>query len=198
MTVMAERASSQLSVDMFERIAEFAEREDETVRFEFTNGRIGVKKVTNGSHGEIAMWLVFRCKQARPDLTLNVTGQGLKTEAYRKGRARPDAVLAPVGYFNGQGDWADPDGVLMTVEITSYDADTHQRDRVEKPKAYAEAGIPVNLLIDRDHRSLVVHSNPDPAVGYRDVHTAKLGERLTLPDPVAVVLDTEELQQYAD
>ncbi|WP_250400949.1 hypothetical protein [Streptomyces cellostaticus] len=31
MTVMAERASSQWSLDMFERIAESAAREDETV-----------------------------------------------------------------------------------------------------------------------------------------------------------------------
>ncbi|MFF9130380.1 Uma2 family endonuclease [Streptomyces sp. NPDC014806] len=197
MTVMAERASSQLSVDMFERIAEFAGREDETVRFEFIDGRIGLKKVTNGNHGAIIMWLIRQCMRARPELDLNPL-QGLKVEAYRRGRARPDGVLAPVDHFVGQGDWAEPDGVLMVVEVTSYDSDTHSRDRVEKPKAYAEAGIPVHLLIDRDHRSLVVHSNPDPAVGYRDVHTAKLGERLTLPDPVAVVLDTEELRQYAD
>ncbi|MFF9169417.1 Uma2 family endonuclease [Streptomyces sp. NPDC014776] len=197
MTVMAERASSQLSVDMFERIAEFAGREDETVRFEFIDGRIGLKKVTNGNHGAIIMWLIRQCMRARPELDLNPL-QGLKVEAYRRGRARPDGVLAPVDHFVGQGDWAEPDGVLMVVEVTSYDSDTHSRDRVEKPKAYAEAGIPVYLLIDRDHRSLVVHSNPDPAVGYRDVHTAKLGERLTLPDPVAVVLDTEELRQYAD
>lgn len=198
MTVMAERASSQLSVDMFERIAEFAEREDETVRFEFVDGRIGLRKLTNGSHGEIAMWLAFHCKQARPDLTLNVTGQGLKVEAYRGGRARPDAVLAPAGYFHTQGDWADPGGVLMAIEITSYDADTHKRDRVEKPQAYGEAGIPVYLLIDRDHLSVVVHSDPDPEVGYRDVHMVKFGGKVSLPDPVGIVIDTEELKQYLD
>ncbi|MFF3461781.1 Uma2 family endonuclease [Streptomyces sp. NPDC002619] len=198
MTVMAERTSSQLSVDMFERIAEFAAREDETVRFEFIDGRIEVKKVTNGSHGEIAMWLVFQCKQARSDLTLNTTGQGLKVEAYRNGRARPDAVLAPVGHFNGQGEWADPEGVLMVVEITSFDSDTHKRDRVEKPQAYGEAGIPVYLLIDRDRMKVVVHSDPDPRIGYRDVHMAELGEKVVLPGPVGFELDTEDLKQYVD
>ncbi|MEV6997586.1 Uma2 family endonuclease [Streptomyces sp. NPDC093982] len=198
MTVMAERASSQLSVDMFERIAEFAAREDETVSFEFIGGRIGVRKVTNGSHGEIAMWLVFKCKQARPDLTLYTTNQGLKVEAYRRGRARPDALLAPVGYFNGQGDWARPDGVLMAVEITSYDSDTHNRDRVEKPRAYAEAGIPVYLLIDRDNLSVLVHTTPDLEDGYREIHTVRLGGRVTLPAPVGIELDTEELKQYVD
>ncbi|WP_367321750.1 Uma2 family endonuclease [Streptomyces sp. HUAS ZL42] len=198
MTVMAERESSQLSVDVFERIAEFAAREDETVSFEFIGGRIGVKKVTNGSHGEIAMWLVFQCKQARPELTLYTANQGLEVEAYRKGRARPDAVLAPVGYFNRQGDWVDPDGVLMAVEITSYDSDTHNRDRVEKPRAYAEAGIPVYLLIDRENLSILVHSDPDPEVGYRNIHTEKLGAEIALPDPVGISLDTDELKQYVD
>ncbi|MFE9093000.1 Uma2 family endonuclease [Streptomyces sp. NPDC007264] len=183
-----------MPVELFERIAVYSTREDETVRLEFVDGQIELRKATNGNHSEITMWLVFQCKQARPELTFNAT-QGLKVEAYRKGRARPDAVLAPVGYFKDQGDWADPDGVLMAVEITSYDADTHQRDRVEKPRAYAEAGIPVYLLIDRDNRTVVVHSDPDPAVGYQAVHTVRFGGRITLPDPVGVELDTEELRK---
>ncbi|MEU9345498.1 Uma2 family endonuclease [Streptomyces sp. NPDC048278] len=197
MTVMAERASSQMSVDVFERIAEFAEHVDDTVRLEFIDGRIGVKKVTNGNHGSIIMWLLRQCMQARPELDLNPT-QGLKVEAYRKGRARPDGALAPVGHFAGQGDWAETRGVLMVVEITSYDSDTHNRDRVEKPRAYAEAGIPVYLLIDRDNLSILVHSEPDPEDGYRDIHVVKLGGKVTLPDPVTIELDTETLKDYID
>lgn len=197
MTVMAERASSQLSVDMFERIAEFAEREDETVRFEFVDGRIGLRKVTNGNHGAITMWLIRQCMRARPELDLNPL-QGLKVEAYRQGRARPDGVLAPVDHFVGQGDWADPHGVLMAVEITSYDSDTHNRDRVEKPRAYAGAGIPVYLLIDRDNLTVLVHSDPDLEDGYRDIHVVRLGGKVTLPDPVGIDLDTEELKLYFD
>ncbi|MEU5089162.1 Uma2 family endonuclease [Streptomyces sp. NPDC021356] len=201
MTVMAERTSqrSQMSVEEFELIARFAATEtDDAVRFEFIDGRIGVKKVTNGSHGEIAMWLAFRCKEARPDLTLNTTGQGVKVEAYRKGRVRPDGALAPVGYFNGQGDWANPDGVLMAVEITSYDSDTPSRDRVEKPRTYGEAGIPVHLLIDRDSRSVLVHSEPDLDRGYRTIHMVALGDKAVLPAPVGIELDTEDLKQYMD
>ncbi|WP_425246057.1 Uma2 family endonuclease [Streptomyces sp. NEAU-NA10] len=197
MTVMAERTSSQMSVAEFERIAEFASRESEAVRFEFIDGRIGVKKVTNGNHGAIIMWLIRQCMQARPELDLNPT-QGLKVEAYRRGRARPDGVLAPVAHFAGQGDWADTHGVMMAVEITSYDSDTHNRDRVEKPRAYAEAGIPVYLLIDRDNLSILVHSDPDLEDGYRDIHVVRLGGKVTLPDPVSIELDTEDLKQYVD
>lgn len=192
---MAERTSSQMSVDVFDRIAEFAERVDDTVRLEFIDGRIGVKKATNGDHGSIIMWLIRQCMQARPELDLNPT-QGLKVEAYRRGRARPDGALAPVGHFAGQDDWAETRGVLMVVEVTSYDSDTHNRDRVEKPRAYAEAGIPVYLLIDRDNLTVLVHSNPDLEDGYRDIHVVKLGGKVTLPDPVGIELDTEELKQY--
>ncbi|MEV5932196.1 Uma2 family endonuclease [Streptomyces sp. NPDC093250] len=196
---MAERrrASSQLSVDMFERIVEFAEREDETVRCEFINGRIALRKGTNGNHGAIIMWLVRQCMQSRPELDLSPV-QGLKVESYCKGRARPDAVLAPVAHFAGQGDWAEPEGVLMTVEVTSFDSDTHDRDRVEKPQAYAESGIPVYLLIDRDHRSVLVHSDPDPVVGYRNVQKRRLGQKVVLPPPVGITFDTDDLKPYMD
>ncbi|MFD1660352.1 Uma2 family endonuclease [Streptomyces caeni] len=196
MTVMAQR-TDQMSVEDFEELAAVVAKELDTVRLEFINGRIGVKGMTDGNHGAIIMWLLRRCIQARPELDLNPL-QGLKAEAYRKGRALPDGVLAPIDHFVGQGDWADPDGVLMAVEITSYDSDTHNRDRVEKPRGYAEAGIPVYLLIDRDNLTVLVHSDPDPGVGYQSVHTVRFGGRITLPDPIGVELDTEELKKYAD
>jgi len=140
MTVMAERMShtSQMSVEAFERIAAFAAKEtDDAVRLEFINGRIGVKRVADGDHDTIVLWLARRCMRARPDLDL-YQGRGLKVERYRKGHARPDAVLAPEAHFAGSGEWADPDGALMAVEVTSYDSDTNKRDRHDKPTAYSE------------------------------------------------------------
>src|SRR5689334_19212602 len=112
MTVMAERTSqtAQMSVEEFERIAEFAAKEtDDAVRFEFINGRIGVKKVPDGDHNTIVLWLMRQCMQARPDLDL-YQGQGLRVEQYREGRVRPDAVLVPEEHFAGHGEWADPSG----------------------------------------------------------------------------------------
>ncbi|MGW3283986.1 Uma2 family endonuclease [Streptomyces sp. NPDC001002] len=185
----------QLLVEEFEQIAAFAEREIETVRFEFVGGRMGLRKATDGNHGSIVMWLIHTWLPSRPELGL-YPSRGLRVEAHRRGRVLPDGVLAPVGHFAGHGDWSDPDGVLMTVEITSYDSDTHHRDREEKPRAYAEAGIPVHLLIDRDKRSVVVHSDPDPDEGYRDIHTVRFGGEVTLPNPVGIVIDTEVLKQY--
>ncbi|MET8448635.1 Uma2 family endonuclease [Streptomyces sp. NPDC005209] len=104
-------------------------------------------------------------------------------------------VLAPVGHFTGHGDWSDPDGVLMAVEVTSHDSYTHHRDHVVKVCAYAGAGIPVYLLIDRHNRSVLVHTDPDQEDGYRDIHTVRLGGKVALPAPVGIELDTEELKQ---
>ncbi|MER6223737.1 Uma2 family endonuclease [Streptomyces sp. 900105755] len=192
MTVMAER-TSQMSVEEFETIASAA---PETVTLEFIDGRIGVKKVTDGDHDTIVSWLARRCMQTRPDLDLYY-GRGLRVEAYREGRARPDAVLAPEAHFAGYGEWADPDGALMVVEITSYDSDTDRRDRHEKPTAYGQAGIPLYLLIDRDSCTVTVHSGPDRQVGgYRTVQTSKFGEKVVLPDPMRIELDTEILKNY--
>ncbi|MFK4103825.1 Uma2 family endonuclease [Streptomyces sp. NPDC019531] len=198
MTVMAERTvqTSQMSVEEFERIAAFAAREtDDAVRFEFINGRIGVKKVADGDQNTIVVWLSKRCMQVRPDLDL-YQGRGLRVEKYRDGRARPDAVLVPEEHFAGHGEWADPSGALMVVEVTSYDSDTDRRDRREKPVAYGAAGIPFYLLIDRDACTVKLYSDPDPGVGYRDSRTVPFGVQLLLPAPLGIELDTEKLKQY--
>ncbi len=182
-----------MSVVEFETIAAAA---PETVTLEFINGRIGVKKVADGDHNVIVSWLARRCMQSRPDLDLTY-GQGLRVETYREGRAKPDAVLAPEAHFAGHGEWAAPDGALMVVEVTSYDSDTDRRDRHEKPTAYGQVGIPLYLLIDRDSCTVTVHSKPDRQVGgYRAVHTAKFGEKVRIPGPMNIELDTEILKNY--
>lgn len=200
MTVMAERTlqTSQMSVEEFERIAEFASKEtDDSVRFEFINGRIGVKKVADGDHDTIVVWLSKRCMQVRPDLDV-YQGRGLRVEKYRDGRARPDAVLVPEEHFAGHGEWADPSGVLLVIEVTSYDSDTNRRDRQEKPVAYGAAGIPFYLLIDRDACTVKLYSDPDPEVGYREFRKVPFGDTLLLPEPLGIELDTEHLKHYVD
>ncbi|MFJ2215299.1 Uma2 family endonuclease [Streptomyces sp. NPDC101062] len=195
MTVRAERAA-QMSVEEFEGIAKLVERESDAVRLEFINGRIGIKGTTDGDHAEIIRWLQKRCIQARPDLWLYAGGEiGLLVEAYRQGRAKPDAVLAPEKTFVGQGDWAEPARVLMVVEVTSYDGDTHRRDRKEKPAAYAAKGIPIYLLVDRDHCTVTVHSDP-AAEGYGYRQVADFGKKIMIPGPVSIELDTEELTEF--
>ncbi|MGH1554745.1 Uma2 family endonuclease [Streptomyces sp. L7] len=183
----------QMSVEEFEQLERHA---PETVRLEFIKGKVQVKPVPDGNHTEIYMWLLERCMQLRPDLRL-YPERGLKTEAYRKGRARADAILMPKGGLKGHGEWSEAGGVLMAVEVTSYDSGTNQRDRVEKPDGYAAAGIPVYLLIDRDDCSVVVFNQPEDG-RYRHEEKLPFGATIKIPDPVNITLDTDPLKEFAD
>ncbi|MER5729738.1 Uma2 family endonuclease [Streptomyces sp. NPDC002138] len=178
----------------FEELALMARNRMEGLRLEFIDGKLRSKGLPDGDHGMIIQWLTRICMQHRPELWLH-PGQGIKAEEYRAGRAIPDAVLASSGAFAGQGEWVDPDPVLMVVEVTSWDSDTDRRDRVEKPRAYAATGIPVYLLIDRDKCEISVHSEPD-GQRYVTVRTLPFGKDVELPDPVSITLHTEPLKDW--
>jgi Uma2 family endonuclease len=186
-----EKTGLTITVEDFEELAAGA---PEHVYLEFLFGEVGAKVMPDGDHSEMIKWLQRQCMQHRPDLWL-YSEVGLVVEAYRKGRARPDATLAPDRHFAGQGEWAEATGVLMAVEVTSFDAGTDRRDRKEKPRAYAETGIPVYLLIDRSTADVVIHSEP---VGgeYSVELKVPLGKVVSLPQPVGFDLDTEELLDF--
>ncbi len=97
----------------------------------------------------------------------------------------------------GKGEWAEADGVLMVVEVTSHDRDADRRDRAEKPDGYAAAGIAVYVLVDRDQDSVTVYADPEGGV-YRSATTRAFGALVELPDPVAITLETEKLKHFAD
>lgn len=182
---------------LVEDFEELARNAPELVRLEFINGKVVVKPAPDGNHSEIIAWLQQVCMQHRPDLTLYAERE-LKIEEYRKGRAKTDGVLAPRKHFVGTDEWAEPDGVLMTVEVTSRDRDANQRDRIDKPYGYAGAGIPVHLLVDRDANSVVVHADPDPEKGkYDSVTSRAFGVAIDLPDPIGFTLETDELKEFA-
>ncbi|GAA3376910.1 Uma2 family endonuclease [Streptomyces racemochromogenes] len=193
MTVMTDHRPHMLT-ENFEEIARIGARVEEGLRLEFIDGTLRSRAVPDSDHALIIEWLTRVCMQHRPELWLY--GElGLKVQQYRQGRARPDGVLAPSGSIGGQGDWVEPEPVLMVVEVTSYDSDTDRRDRHEKPRAYAQTGIPVYLLIDRDKCLVSVHSEPD-GQRYERVLTVPFGKEIELPDPVGIALPTEPLKDW--
>ncbi|MCC8482618.1 Uma2 family endonuclease [Streptomyces globisporus] len=183
---------AQMSVEEFEQLARTS---PETVTLELINGKLEVKPVPDGDHDEIIMWVAMQCMQQQPELRL-YRERGLRIGGYRSGRARPDGTLARAGRFAGDGEWSSPDHILMTVEVTSHDHDTDTRDRTEKRDGYAAASIPVYLLIDRDHDTLVVYSEPEKG-RYRRRTTYAYGDTVPLPGPVDITLESEELKNYS-
>lgn len=85
--------------------------------------------------------------------------------------------------------------MLLVAEVTSFDRRADERDRVKKPRAYAESGIPLYLLVDRDSDTVTVHSEPVKG-RYREIRSYDYGERAELPG-LDLTLDTEELKDYS-
>ncbi|MDH6119549.1 hypothetical protein ABH930_004306 [Kitasatospora sp. GAS204A] len=100
----------------------------------------------------------------------------------------PDVFVAPedveeIEHPEGLGALAS--GVGLVVETVSPGAEARQRDRVRKHRAYAQADIPVYVIID-DHDgagAVTVLSGPDPERGAyaRSVRTP-YGEEAVIPE----------------
>ena len=84
------------------------------------------------------------------------------------------------------------DQVLLAAEVIS--ASSVQTDRKVKPRACALAGIPFYLLVDRFTKPVTIslHSGPGPN-GYAKVNTVTAGDKLRIPAPFDLTLDTSAL-----
>jgi Uma2 family endonuclease len=84
------------------------------------------------------------------------------------------------------------DRVLLTAEVIS--RSSVRMDREVKPRACALAGIPLYLLVDRFTKPMTLSllSKPGPK-GYAKVKTIDAGEKLRLPAPFDLILDTSSL-----
>lgn len=84
------------------------------------------------------------------------------------------------------------DHVLLVAEVVS--ASSIRDDREVKPLACAQAGVPFYLLVDRFTDPLTVTLRRDPrADGYAKADVVVHGEKLRVPAPFDVTLDTSSL-----
>ncbi|WP_406066681.1 Uma2 family endonuclease [Streptomyces sp. NBC_01077] len=180
-----EGASTQETFELFSALA------PKGWRVELIEGEIYVVPPANGEHEKIVTELVEQVIARRVDKELrNSTGIGL----YLPGtngtvRVIPDLVIAPRDSFDDQQEWHAPDPVLLVAEVSS--SSTASRDRVQKIRAYARAGIPVYLMIDREAGEAVVCSGPTTDdYSHKSIH--KLGTQVPLPSPLGFQLDTSE------
>ncbi|WP_211117414.1 Uma2 family endonuclease [Streptomyces sp. RPA4-5] len=108
----------------------------------------------------------------------------------RKGLYVPNLVVAPDSVVRGPGRFIPAAAAELVVEITSMTSAVH--DRLHKPAGYASAGVPLYLLIDLwspDGPTATLHGEPDHT-RYRNQRSARLGERLHLPEPFDMTIDT--------
>ncbi|MFD5494347.1 Uma2 family endonuclease [Streptomyces sp. NPDC001812] len=113
----------------------------------------------------------------------------------RLGMLIPDLVVAP-RRPDSESDTHIPAALAeLVVEVTSKSNARH--DRVSKPAAYATAGIPLYLLVDRwapDGPTVTLFGEPQGDV-YRPLDFVKFGEPIKLPAPFDLVIDTSEFPE---
>jgi Uma2 family endonuclease len=155
----------------------------EGYRAELIEGEIVVTPPPDGRHEAILSRLMKQIiRQSAEELDFS-GNKGLITPV---GRFIPDATIVPEDLFDDQDSWADPGGVVMTVEVSSKRTD---RDRGPKRRGYAAAGIPFYLLVDRTEGTVTLYSEPDDE-DYRADTRVPCGKPLELPEPFGFTLDT--------
>jgi Uma2 family endonuclease len=107
-------------------------------------------------------------------------------------RLIPDLMVAPAGAQPFDDNELVAQGVLLTAEVIS--PSSRRQDLEVKPRAYAQGGVPLYLLIDRfaDPAVVILFSQPG-SDGYQHRQTAPAGQPLRLPAPFDLDLDTARL-----
>ncbi|KUL55190.1 restriction endonuclease [Streptomyces sp. NRRL F-4489] len=115
--------------------------------------------------------------------------QGL-TVPGRQGLYIPDLAVIPKKLLPRPGERRTADAAELIAEITSRSTANH--DRVEKLHGYADAGVPLYLLLDPWHSgrpTATLYGQPAGGL-YRVLDTVKYGDPLHLPQPFDVRIDT--------
>ncbi|MGW2178999.1 Uma2 family endonuclease [Streptomyces sp. NPDC001732] len=108
----------------------------------------------------------------------------------RSGLYIPDLVVVPRAVATGPGNRVPAEEARLVVEITSKANANH--DRVGKVRGCAKAGVELFLLLDPWHSgrpTATLYGEPEGGT-YRVLDTVEYGEKLTLPEPFGLVLDT--------
>jgi len=120
--------------------------------------------------------------------TLGVALRGIK-RLYE-----PDLVVVPRVELRNRPDREPVPADLAKLAVEIVSRSTAHTDRVEKLWAYAQAPVPLYLLIDRfDEAGPTVTLFSDPVGGhYQRSERVPFGKPVTLPAPIHLVLETNE------
>jgi Uma2 family endonuclease len=103
----------------------------------------------------------------------------------------PDIHAAHEQVFETESYHLDGEALSFVAELTS--TSTREEDLTDKVEVYAEAGIPVYLVLDMQKEQAIVYSSPS-AVGYEVRFSKPFGEKIYIPDPFGYALDTSGFQ----
>ncbi|WP_030747002.1 Uma2 family endonuclease [Streptomyces sp. NRRL F-5135] len=108
----------------------------------------------------------------------------------RSGLFIPDLMVVAEEDRPAPGDLFPASRAKLVVEITSSGNANH--DRIAKAHGYAQAGVPLYLLLDPWHSgrpTATLYGDPQGGT-YRVLESVEYGDKLTLPAPFDLTLDT--------
>ncbi|MER5537838.1 Uma2 family endonuclease [Streptomyces mirabilis] len=158
-------------------------------RVEILQGRLVATPPPDGSHALSLSWLVeaFGGAGARKAGLRYVQGIGLWLPALPDDYAIPDFSVVDEDFRDAlvQKNCYAPNAFRLVMEVTS---SNWSDDLGPKVESYAQAGIPVYIVVDRKHDEVLLHQNP--VDGKYDVpQRFKRGQSVPVPDSVGVALD---------
>ncbi|MQA94559.1 MAG: hypothetical protein GEV11_07855 [Streptosporangiales bacterium] len=158
-------------------------------KVELYDGRIVVSPTASRQHIRIVM----RLYRALDDLCGERGWESLPDiglySAPHEERPAPDLIVVPLDAPEYDPCHIVSHGVLMATEVVSRSSVTDDKDA--KPRTYAQAGIPVYLVIDPldDPWTVTLYSQPRGA-RYETITQVTAGDPLDLPEPFGSTLDT--------
>lgn len=158
-------------------------------RVEILQGRLTVTPPPDGSHALSLSWLVvaFDRAGARAAGLRYVQGVGLWLPTLPADFAIPDFSIVEEDFRDAlvQKNCYAPNVFRLVVEVTSADWSDDLGPKVE---CYAEAGVPVYVVVDRKHDEVLLHQ--DPVNGkYPAPERFRRGQSVPVPVVVGVSLD---------
>ncbi|MET7851643.1 Uma2 family endonuclease [Streptomyces avermitilis] len=158
-------------------------------RVEILQGRLTVTPPPDGSHALSLTWLVeaFGGAGARKAGLRYVQGIGLWLPTLADDFAIPDFSVVDADFRDAlvQKNCYAPNVFRLVVEVTS---SNWSDDLGPKVESYAEAGVPVYIVVDRKHDVVLLHQ--DPADGkYPAPQCYKRGQSVPVPDSVGITLE---------
>jgi Uma2 family endonuclease len=165
-------------------------------RVELIDGELVVSPAGSVPHSAAVSALIFQLVDlARKNDWVIHTFLTAHIPATRE-RLIPDIMIAPKDAPPFSESELLAPGVLLAAEVVS--PSSRRRDRTVKPRAYAQGGVPLYLLIDRFAKPPAVTLFSQPGErrgehGYRQQQAAGAGQSLRLPEPFGITVDTAPL-----
>jgi Uma2 family endonuclease len=162
----------------------------EGCKVEIIEGIVTVAPPPANAHNIIADSVQRRLYQVIPDEWGIYQTLGAAVPS-RMGLYIPDLAVAPEEVLRSEsGNFIPAAAAELVVEITSKSNADH--DRIKKAAGYAQAGVPLYLLIDSwapGGPTVTLYGEPKGDV-YRVLSAVKFGEPIKLPAPFDLTIDT--------